>query len=205
MNLAILITASRLIFPIFFSFFFLKSVSSNLYNAQGTWLLWAFSFLLLIEMSDALDGMIARGREEVTRFGKIFDPICDSIARQTVFCTFMAVGIIPLWFFLLFLYRDSFLSLLRIMNAIDGTVLAAKKSGKIKAVIQAIGAIFVVLTVWAHSNTYIPQKIWGMHPGFWIMLVPGGITILSFFDYFIPSIPLLKKMMIPEHLLKAEQ
>lgn len=196
MNPAILVTSSRAVLALVFSYFFIKAAKGNLYTADNTFLIIAIVCAILIELSDAVDGVIARKRNQVTRFGKIFDPVCDSVARQTIFCTFMYTGIIPLWMFFIFLYRDAILSFIRIMNAIDGTVIAARSSGKLKAVFQAIGTFLVLLVVLCHSFRIgsIPEKIAGMHPGFWIMLFPAIFTVLSMFDYLIPSMPVLKKM-----------
>ena len=200
MNPAILITSSRVIIALFFSYFFIKSIGENLYSADKTFLLISIGCAILIELSDALDGMIARWRNQVTSFGKIFDPVCDSMARQTIFCTFMYTGIIPLWMFFVFLYRDAILSFIRIMNAIDGTVVAAKLSGKLKAIFQAIGIFFVLIVVLCHTFNIgsVPQKVAGMHPGYWIMLFPAIFTVLSMFDYLFPSMPVIKKMLSME-------
>ena len=67
---------------------------------------------MLIELSDAFDGHVARSRNEVTDFGKLFDPAADSLSRQTIFLSFMvcAAHIIPLWmFFTVFLPRYVFI------------------------------------------------------------------------------------------------
>lgn len=200
MNPANIITSSRLILALFFSFFFVKAAHNNLYSADKMYLLLAIGCAILLELSDAVDGIIARMKNEVSSFGKIFDPVCDSISRQTIFCTFMYTGIIPLWMFLIFLYRDALQSFLRIMCAIDGTVMAAKLSGKLKAIFQAVGTFLVLLVVLLHTYTsgLVPQKLLGMHPGFWIMVFPALFTILSMFDYLIPNWHVVKKMMEPE-------
>lgn len=198
--LAISVTGSRLISAPLFSFFFVKATDQSIYTANRLYLLFAIIFVILIELSDALDGAIARSRGEVTKFGKIFDPICDSVSRQTVFCTFMYMRIIPLWMFLIFLYRDAILSLIRIFCAVDGTVLAAKIAGKLKAILQGISIFIILFIVLFHSYdiAWIPETVWGMHLGFWVMLLPTFFTVLSMFDYLIPSWPILKRMMIPE-------
>jgi CDP-diacylglycerol--glycerol-3-phosphate 3-phosphatidyltransferase len=200
MNPAIWVTSSRLVTALLFSFFFLEAVRNGLYAPGRVFLMSAIACVVLIELSDAFDGIIARKRNQVTPFGKIFDPLCDSVSRQTVFCTFMVAGIIPLWMFLLFLYRDAALNLIRIMCAIDGTVVAAKKSGKVKAVFQGVGIFLVLFIMCGHAFQIesIPRTIWGKHPGFWIMLFPALFTILSMFDYLIPNWYVVKKMMVPD-------
>ncbi len=200
MNYAIVITSSRLISALFFSFFFIKAAHNNLYAANKVYLLFAIACVILIEVSDAINGVIARRRSEVTSFGKIFDPICHSISWQTIFCTFMYTGIIPLWMFFIFLYRDALLSFIRIICAINSAVIAVKMSGKLKAVFQAIGTFLVLLVVFLHTYTegLAPETLWGMHPGFWIMVFPTLFTALSMFDYLIPNWHVIRKMMKPE-------
>jgi CDP-diacylglycerol--glycerol-3-phosphate 3-phosphatidyltransferase len=97
------------------------------------------------ELSDAFDGYIARKFHQVTDLGKILDPMADSIYRISVFLTFTQPPVnLPLLIVFIFLYRDSVISTLRTICALRGFALAARSSGKIKAVIQA-GSAFVIL------------------------------------------------------------
>ncbi len=97
------------------------------------------------ELSDAFDGYVARKFHQVTDLGKILDPMADSIYRISVFLTFTQPPVnLPLLIVFIFLYRDSVISTLRTICALRGFALAARSSGKIKAVIQA-GCLFVIL------------------------------------------------------------
>lgn len=104
------------------------------------------------ELSDAFDGYVARKFNQVTDFGKIFDPMADSISRISVFLTFTQPPVnLPLLLVFLFLYRDSVISTLRTVCALKGFALAARQSGKIKAVIQACAAFSVLILMIPHS------------------------------------------------------
>ncbi len=197
MNIPILLTGSRLILAPLFAGFFLYAYSHDL---SIPWLWVSAVIMALMELSDTLDGRVARAQGTVTEFGKIFDPVCDSLSRQTIFLTYMSAGIIPIWVFLVFLYRDGLMMFLRVMSAIDGTVMAAKISGKIKAVLQAIASALVLLIVLlqAYGVAFIPDTLWGAHPGFWIILVVAIFTFLSMFDYYIPNWPILARRTRPE-------
>jgi CDP-diacylglycerol--glycerol-3-phosphate 3-phosphatidyltransferase len=200
MNPAIALTFSRIVLAPFFAWAFIASFKSH---APVLWLWIAIALAALIELSDAFDGHVARSRNQVTDFGKLFDPAADSLSRQTIFLSFMvcAAHIIPLWMFLVFLYRDAFLSVLRIWSAYHGIVLAARRAGKLKAVVQAIGA-FTVLAIClakAYHIPGIPVTIWGRHPGFWVMLVPAIVTVLSVYDYVASNWQTVKSMMVPKH------
>jgi CDP-diacylglycerol---glycerol-3-phosphate 3-phosphatidyltransferase len=196
MNIATLLTLSRVVIAPFFAYVFITG-----YTSEGnSWIWIALGLAALIELSDLFDGMVARARKEVTDFGKVFDPVADSVSRQTVFISFMVTGIIPLWMYLIFFYRDAFLQLLRIICASNGVVLAARKSGKLKALLQAIasfGVLFVVMLTRYNIN-WLPPKILGFHPGFWIMIIPATFTLLSVIDYVIPNKHLIKQMMTPK-------
>lgn len=101
--------------------------------------------LLISELSDFFDGFLARKFNLVTDLGKILDPMADSIARLTVLLTFtQGVIQLPILLVFLFLYRDAMISTLRTLCALNGFALAARKTGKIKTVMQAV-AVFAIL------------------------------------------------------------
>jgi len=194
MNAATFLTISRVVIAPVFAFVFVWGYGSG--GSEWIWI--CFSIALLIELSDLLDGTLARARREVTDFGKVADPVADSVSRQTIFISFMLTGIIPLWMYLIFFYRDAFMQLLRIVCASSGVVLAARKSGKAKAVLQGIATFGVLAAVFVMQKSAggVDAKIWwGEHPGFWIMLLPAVYTLLSVIDYIIPNRKLIVKMM----------
>jgi CDP-diacylglycerol--glycerol-3-phosphate 3-phosphatidyltransferase len=196
MNPATILTLSRVLIAPIFAYVFISGYGSG----TTAWIWIALGLTGLIELTDLLDGRVARSRGEVTDFGKVFDPVADSLSRQTVFISFMVSGIIPLWMYLIFFYRDAFMQLLRIVCASSGIVLAARQSGKIKAVLQGIGSfgvLFVILLQVYHID-WIPERILGFHPGFWILLFPAVFTLLSVIDYVVPNAKLIEKMMQPK-------
>jgi CDP-diacylglycerol---glycerol-3-phosphate 3-phosphatidyltransferase len=199
MNPATILTFSRIIIAPIFAWAFIKSFTTS---SSVFWLWFSVALAVCIELSDAFDGRVARARNQVTNFGKLFDPTADSLSRQTIFLSFMVcqAHIIPLWMFLLFLYRDAFLSVLRMGCAYNGIVLAARRAGKLKAVVQAIGAFFVlfVCLAQAYHCPWMPLLIWGRHPGFWIMLLPAIVTVLSIYDYVVSNWKTVTSMMVPQ-------
>jgi CDP-diacylglycerol--glycerol-3-phosphate 3-phosphatidyltransferase len=198
-NLAIALTLSRILIAPVFAFFFVRSFHAA---SPALWLWIAIGMAALIELSDALDGFVARSRNQVSDFGKLLDPMADSLSRQTIFLSFMVCAdhIIPLWMFLLFLYRDAVLSILRTMCAYHGTVLAARRAGKLKAVVQAVGAFAVLFLCLGISCKvpWIPRSVWGRHPGFWVMLVPAAVTVLSVYDYIASNWRVVKVMAVSQ-------
>jgi CDP-diacylglycerol--glycerol-3-phosphate 3-phosphatidyltransferase len=149
MNLANALTASRLVLsPVFFILFFLPEWTGS-YQLVTVVLLWVV--FLAIEISDVLDGAVARKQNIVSDLGKLFDPFADVISRLTYFVTFAAVGIMPVWIVLLILYREYTIIFLRMMMYRTGTAMAARKGGKLKAVFYAIAGgagILVAMARW---------------------------------------------------------
>src|SRR5690606_18497506 len=52
---------------------------------------------LLLELSDLLDGYLARRYQRVTDFGKLYDPFSDSFTRYTLFLGFYHIEVASLW------------------------------------------------------------------------------------------------------------
>lgn len=117
-------------------------------------------FLLGVsELSDAFDGYFARKLHQVTDLGKLLDPMADSIYRISVFLTFTRPPVnIPLLLVFVFLYRDSVISTLRTVCALRGFALAARSTGKIKAVIQAASTFVITFTMIPYTLGFISQS-----------------------------------------------
>lgn len=126
---------------------------------SNTLLPYVLLFILITsELSDAFDGYFARKFHQVTDLGKLLDPMADSIYRISVFLTFTAAPInLPLLLVFVFLYRDSVISTLRTICALRGFALAARASGKIKAIIQAISIFLMTLMLIPYSLGAISQ------------------------------------------------
>lgn len=117
------------------------------------------SLLFVSELSDAFDGFLARKFHQVTDFGKLLDPMADSIYRISVFLTFTQPPVnLPLLVVFIFLYRDSVISTLRTICALRGFALAARSTGKIKAIIQAGSAFLVTLLLIPFSLGALSQS-----------------------------------------------
>jgi len=118
-------------------------------------------FLLSVsELSDAFDGFFARKFHQVTDLGKVLDPMADSIYRISVFLTFTRPPVsLPLLLVFVFLYRDSVISTLRTICALKGFALAARASGKVKAIIQAISAIIILIMMAFFAFDLVSQAV----------------------------------------------
>lgn len=57
----------------------------------------SFIFFLSIWLTDMLDGYIARSHNQITDFGKLFDPVVDKLFQIAVAVTMAAIGRLPVW------------------------------------------------------------------------------------------------------------
>lgn len=62
--------------------------------------------IIVIWISDLLDGYFARKRNEISELGKIIDPLADKITVISITLILLVQGLIPAWFFIIIILRD---------------------------------------------------------------------------------------------------
>jgi CDP-diacylglycerol---glycerol-3-phosphate 3-phosphatidyltransferase len=146
-NIANILTFSRIVCGVLFLILFL-----NIQNLKSdhilSLILQIVSFLVFTYaiVSDGLDGYFARRNSIVSDFGKHFDPLSDSIFFIIVFFTFLVIGLMPWYLFVLIVLREGFMTIfLRPYVKSKGSILPASIFGKIKTVFQCIFS-FIILT-----------------------------------------------------------
>ncbi len=139
---------------------------------------------IIASITDSIDGHIARKRNLVTDFGKFMDPLADKLLVITSLVIFCAVGRIAAWSVVVVIARELAITSLRTMAALDGTVMAADKYGKLKTISQmvAISAI--------HYEGLFP--IYGIVNVIYYFSI--FMTVLSGMNYFIKNKNLIKTM-----------
>lgn len=163
------------------------------------------ALLAVSELSDAIDGFLARKYNQVTDLGKLLDPMADSIYRLSIFLTFTQAPVgLPMGLIFIFLYRDSVVSTLRTICALKGFALAARASGKIKAIIQAIAAFCVlVLMIFASVDIISPQELTQFST--WIVGLAGLFTLVSGLEYIVVNRGYIKKCLAPRGVGKIKK
>lgn len=196
MSLANYFTFSRIVISPLFLLIYLFHESFNISP-----LMLPYSLLLLLalsEFSDALDGYVARLYDQVTDLGKVLDPMADSIARISMFLTFTLDPIrLPMPLVFIFLYRDSVVSTLRTICALKGFALAARLSGKIKAVVQGAAAFLVLLLMIPHAQGDLSTATLQLASTI-IVGLAALYTVYSGMDYIYANRYYIGKMLIPE-------
>lgn len=181
MRVALYLTLTRIFISPIFLFIYLKYQALGISITTLPFIL--LGLVTLSELSDIFDGFVARKWNQVTDLGKILDPMADSIARISVFLTFTQGAIkLPLLLVLVFLYRDVVISMLRTLCALKGVALAARTSGKIKAVVQGVAAYVILILMIPFSRGLLPQSTL-QDVSFYVVLGAAIYTLASGVEY----------------------
>ena len=152
MNLPNKLTVTRLVLvPVFFIFFLLGEYTSLKVLSTAAMLV----IYAVAELSDLLDGKIARKRNLVTDLGKVMDPFADTLTHITYFVCFLSLSIMPLWAFILIMWREFSILFVRMLLAkYAGKAMPANIFGKAKTVLYAATTLlsFIYLALSAFSN-----------------------------------------------------
>lgn len=105
----------------------------------------SLGIFVLAAITDFLDGIIARKKKIVTRFGKLMDPLADKILVASGFIMLTGVGVIPAWVSVIVVARDFLLNTLRMFGTEAGETIAAGVTGKIKTAFQMLTVVFGIL------------------------------------------------------------
>ena len=138
MNLPNKLTLARILMvPVFVTLLSIESLACHIV---------AYVVFVAATLTDYYDGKIARERNLVTNFGKLFDPIADKVLLAAALIMLMKLDAlyIPGWTVIAILGREFLISGARSLAASEGLVIPANKWGKTKAVLQMV-YIFVFL------------------------------------------------------------
>jgi len=93
---------------------------------------WAFGLIIVIILTDFLDGYVARKAEETTNFGKLIDPVADKVCMMVVMIYLIISYKLPfLLFFVTLAIRDVFLIIIGVyLMFSQEEVFQSNRSGK---------------------------------------------------------------------------
>ena len=182
MNTATKITLSRFVItPLFFlGFYFFIFLSGR--EPAGGELLLLWILFLVSEVSDVLDGYVARKYNQVTDLGKLMDPFADVIFRVTYFLCFAAVGWIPWWTVMIILWREFTIMFIRMLLIKEGTALAARFWGKLKAAFYFLTGFAGMLLLLVER--FLPEyRSAGLVLTSWLARVSALLALISLTHY----------------------
>ncbi len=131
----------------------------------------AYVLFVAAALTDYYDGKIARERNLITNFGKLFDPVADKVLMTAALIMLMTITDlrIPGWTIVAIFSREFLVTGARTLAAAEGMVIAADRWGKAKTVIQMVYVLtFLFLAILLELvDTYAGLGA----------LLPGGVEI----------------------------
>lgn len=149
------------------------------------WNIIAAVIFIAAAITDWLDGYLARRNNQITNFGKLWDPIADKLLVLAALFVLLAWG--RVWFVVILILesRELIMGGVRALAASKGVVIAADKTGKLKTVFQFIAIILLLLEDWPFA--FLPFSL-----GTVLIWVSAALSVLSCIEYFVKNRELLK-------------
>ena len=166
---------------------------------------WAFVGFVVAGLSDVWDGYLARRYGWITDMGKLLDPLADKLLLAATFVPFYVIshrggaeglipwwGAMPLWVIIVIFGREIIITAFRSYAAGRGVVIAAGRSGKRKALLQALfsGGLLLwyplILIADARGWDNTAWQIWSQFHRAWIgitLVLALILTVYSMIDY----------------------
>jgi CDP-diacylglycerol--glycerol-3-phosphate 3-phosphatidyltransferase len=156
------------------------------FGSDPTWVAWrpwlAAAVFTVLAATDAVDGYLARSRNEVTTFGKFIDPLADKLLVMAALVGLVQLGTLPGWVAIVILSRELIVSGLRMVAVAEGVVIAASAWGKVKTVFQIVAIVaFILMEAPIIPATLLPQV---RFVAWTIMAAALVLTAVSAVQYF---------------------
>jgi len=185
LGLANWITIVRMTFIPVFLVFLLGQFGGNPW-----WVVWrpwlAAVVFVVLAATDAVDGYVARSRNEVTTFGKFIDPLADKLLVTAALVGLVQLGKLPGWIAIVIIARELIVSGLRMVAVAEGKVIAASSWGKVKTVFQIMAIVGFIVKDSSALPTYIGAPLASAFSVLsWVVMgIAIALTIVSAAQYF---------------------
>jgi CDP-diacylglycerol--glycerol-3-phosphate 3-phosphatidyltransferase len=137
LNLPNLITLIRiLLIPIFVILFVTPTPDRSLSAAV---------IFVIAALSDLLDGYVARRTGQVTKLGKLLDPIADKLLVLSALILLVNVDRVSALVAILVIAREVAVTGVRAIAAGEGMIIAAETTGKYKMALQVVAITLLIL------------------------------------------------------------
>ena len=148
---------------------------------------WQFAnvpLIILIFVSDGLDGYIARRRGETSLFGALFDIAGDRIVELTLWIVTADNGLVPIWVPIVFIVRGIVVDTIRSSNAVAHGVapfaLMRSRVGKFVVASKFMRVFYAVVKATAFAGLALRYAFPRWLPALWDH-VDWPLTALTYF------------------------
>lgn len=145
-------------------------------------LVWLFGLIFIALVTDWFDGRVARWSSTVSEWGKVLDPLADKVAAAAIVMALTVREILPVWFLVVIVARDSAIVL-------GGIVLARRTAqvvmsvwmGKVAVTVLSITVLAALMRADAEvlnfciwTSTVLLVYSFGLYAVRWYRLMQSG-------------------------------
>ncbi|HXF93487.1 MAG TPA: CDP-diacylglycerol--glycerol-3-phosphate 3-phosphatidyltransferase [Nitrospiraceae bacterium] len=136
-NLPNFLTVSRiLLIPVFVVLFVTPTPARSVAAAV---------VFVVAAVTDMLDGYLARRRSQITKLGRLLDPIADKLLVLSALILLVQCDRVSALVTILIIAREVAVTGIRAIAATEGMILSAELTGKYKMALQVVAVVFLVL------------------------------------------------------------
>jgi CDP-diacylglycerol--glycerol-3-phosphate 3-phosphatidyltransferase len=110
-------------------------------------------------VTDLLDGYLARRHSQVTRLGRLLDPIADKLLVLSGLILLVQFDRVAAIVAILIIAREVAVTGVRAIAANQGIVLEAETTGKYKMVVQVVAIVFLLLEDGVLPAAWYPHEV----------------------------------------------
>lgn len=128
------------------------------------WLLYTNQFqvgvplFLFVAFTDAIDGTLARLRNQVTDWGTFYDPLADKVLIGSV-VLLVVIQHVNVLFGLLIVSVEAILLVGGYIRKREGKLIGSNLFGKTKMFLQVTGVFMLLIALWAGFDLFIPISV----------------------------------------------
>jgi CDP-diacylglycerol--glycerol-3-phosphate 3-phosphatidyltransferase len=137
----------------------------------------AAAIFVAASITDWLDGVVARRRNQVTTLGTLLDPIADKLLVAAALVSLLAIDRVDAWIVVVIIGRELAVTGLRAVAAGVGVIVPASRLAKWKTVSQFVAVTMLIL----EKGLVLPTFHMAATGVLWASLV---LTVVSAVDYF---------------------
>jgi CDP-diacylglycerol--glycerol-3-phosphate 3-phosphatidyltransferase len=112
---------------------------------------WALLIFVVAMLTDIFDGYYARKYNLVTDYGRFLDPLADKVMVLSALISFAVMDVIPYWMVSLIIFRDLFVTGLRMAMSSKDKTMVTSNIAKRKTLSQVLIIIFILLNIGFNS------------------------------------------------------
>ena len=136
----------------------------------------------IASLTDALDGYLARRRNQITTLGQLMDPLADKLLITAALISLVQLDLAPAWMVAVILGREFAVTVLRSIAHGKGLVIAASPLGKFKMFAEVVAILALILGQEQLQQFYVIGTI-----ALWVAMLTATISGIDYYRRFAQS------------------